>query len=633
MRRQIPLLILFAVSRFACSASGQSGKPTQGTTGGGGLNLASGGTGSLQLGGSNGLSLGGDTTTTGGMSDLPPPWQYYAEGDSFGFKDSTLGDDVRGAFPATETATGAPKLLYPLPGSMHPMNLGDITFQWLRGRSTDSLFRIDVEADKKSFKLYVPCADSGSTAPEACIYKLPESEWLDLGARFKGGSIKVSVASAAAGAKDTAKSAPATLAFSPEPVLGGLYYWSQTKSGIMRATFGSKRAELFIAPRSPTNDYACAGCHSVSRDGKVIAFAAQADRDFPGMGIQVAPTSAPDQPMVRPTKGISPSGAGYPRTPGREEPQDQFGQSVALNRDGSVAAVNGARFDGQPPGEEWFELRDARTGMPLMNAGKPAQWIIGDPLFGPNQLPILPEWSADGKNIAATLMNRQNGCGWTMFSCAGTIVTIPVTGSTIGAVRPLVTPSASDPMFHFYPSWSPDGKYIAFASAPVGNPKGSSDNHNAVLRVVPSSGGPYPCPGPKCYELTNGTRYTVADAVAGAGKGSTWPKFTPFSQAAGNIMFVSFTSRIDYGVLSKERAQLWMFAIDVSKLGSGEDASYAPIWLPHQEIEDQNFTPYWTEILPCNVDADGGCQGCVGSERCVVDHDNQCQCSVTTIVK
>jgi hypothetical protein len=187
-------------------------------------------------------------------------------------------------------------------------------------------------------------------------------------------------------------------------------------------------------------------------------------------------------------------------------------------------------------------------------------------------------------------------------------------------------------MFHFYPSWSPDGKYLAFASAPTAADVSSSDNQNAVLRLVPSSGGPHACPGPSCYELTNGTRYDVAAAMAGQGQGSTWPKFTPFSQAGGKIMFVSFTSRIDYGVLSRGRAQLWMFAIDTSKLGSG-DPSFAPIWLPHQDLTDQNFTPYWTEVLPCDVDADGGCMGCVGSERCVVDQNNRCECRTVSVVK
>jgi hypothetical protein len=139
------------------------------------------------------------------------------------------------------------------------------------------------------------------------------------------------------------------------------------------------------------------------------------------MGIQSAPTDNVTQPFVRPTLGVSPAGVGYPRTAGQLEAQDHFGNNVALSPDGSIAAVNGASF-GSPPGEEYFELRDTKSGATLTigsgDAGpaKLAQWIIGDPLFGANQLPILPEWAPDGKSIVVALMNRASGCGWSFFS-------------------------------------------------------------------------------------------------------------------------------------------------------------------------------------------------------------------------
>ena len=150
--------------------------------------------------------------------------------------------------------------------------------------------------------------------------------------------------------------------------------------------------------------------------------------------------------------------------------------------------------------------------------------------------------------------------------------------------------------------------------------------------MVPSTGGPYDCPGPSCYELTNGTQYSVAQALT-MGKHSTWPKFTPFAQGANkNLMFISFTSQIDYGVQVTKRSQLWMFAVDTSKLGTS-DPSYAPIWLPYQDISDSSFTPYWTETLPCTSDPKGGCKGCVDGEECLVDDMNNCKCGTTSDIK
>jgi hypothetical protein len=120
---------------------------------------------------------------------------------------------------------------------------------------------------------------------------------------------------------------------------------------------------------------------------------------------------------------------------------------------------------------------------------------------------------------------------------------------------------------------------------------------------------------------------------------STWPKFTPFAQGADhNLMFISFTSRVPYGYLGMQAedagaspTQLWMFGIDVAQLGQG-DPSFAPIWLPYQELTDGSLTPYWTEVLPCSADANGGCKGCAGGEQCLVDAaKNTCECA--TVVK
>src|SRR5262249_55595331 len=119
----------------------------------------------------------------------------------------------------------------------------------------------------------------------------------------------------------------------------------------------------------------------------------------------------------------------------------------------------------------------------------------------------------------------------------------------------------------------------------------SLSNYNGVIRLVRSTGGPYSCPGAGCIELTLGTQYTPEAAFAGMGMGSAWPKFTPFAQGMNNdIMFISFTSRIDYGFLATgglaKGSQIWMFAVDLSKIDQGLDPSYAPIWLPYQDYSD-----------------------------------------------
>src|SRR5262249_21999476 len=146
---------------------------------------------------------------------------------------------------------------------------------------------------------------------------------------------------------------------------------------------------------------------------------------------------------------------------------------------------------------------------------------------------------------------------------------------------------------NFYPTWSPDGKWVAFASAPVGSPGGSFNQEKARLRLVASDGG-------KVYELAKTTQ--------GSGHTSTWPKFAPFVQRQGTLLFITFNSKIDYGFFLKNDSlavdqrtpQLWMVGIDTEKLGAS-DASYAPMWLPMQDVTQNNHLGYWAEKIPCSA--------------------------------
>jgi hypothetical protein len=101
--------------------------------------------------------------------------------------------------------------------------------------------------------------------------------------------------------------------------------------------------------------------------------------------------------------------------------------------------------------------------------------------------------------------------------------------------------------------------------------------------------------------------YELGRATQGAGNTVSWPKFTPFSQLGGQLLFVTYSSNADYGfvVRGKSTPQLWMAAIDLRRLAAG-DPSWAPVWLPFQEPDQNNHLPFWTEALGCAGDADCG---------------------------
>ena len=606
-----------AASVGACSAKGSS-------VGGGGTTSGSGG-GSTE--GAGGIALntdggptgagGGDTSETAWPDWLDPPWRSYpANTDGVqSWKETGIPDNESQLYSGAPGAGSAPEIIYPLNGSMHPRNLTDIEIQWSKAVSGNTHARIEAAAqDGSMYRFYYTCTTPG------CAVEVPASEWYYLGLTHAGQSMTLTVQETDGAGGPVYTSAPITIFFSPDAVLGVLYYWAAANWGIYRAQFGSRGSVPFIGPSTPENSFRCAACHSVSRDGSTIAFAVSQDQGEGTAAIQIAPTNAPAQPFIRPAgpgatpftdPGVTHNGAVT------QGPLDHFGHNVALSPDGSVAAINGI----DPPGTWpiWLELRDSHTGASLHKVN------IGDSPFSPGTLAILPEYSPDGTRLVATLTDSGvDGCSWSYSTCTGGLVIVDVNGNHINSVTPLTTPAAGT--VHYYGSWSPAGDYIAFVSAAGTTPSTKCDMiDTGTLYLVPSTGGPYTCPSASCWELTQGGQSFVS-VPSMAGPHTTIPKFAPFSQGpTGNISFITFTTSIRYGWRTEGRSQIWMFGLDTSRLPG--DPSFAPIWLPYQEYDDGSLAAFWAEIAPCASDTAGGCSGCRPGEECKFNQNNECYCS------
>src|SRR5438045_4651645 len=91
---------------LACSESNEA-RPVAAGAGGASISTVGGGagTGIIGVGGAGGSTIG-----AGGARDpmLPPPWQYYARGSEFGFKDPSLPNGVKDLFGGAVDASGAP---------------------------------------------------------------------------------------------------------------------------------------------------------------------------------------------------------------------------------------------------------------------------------------------------------------------------------------------------------------------------------------------------------------------------------------------------------------------------------------------------------------------------------------------
>jgi hypothetical protein len=466
-----------------------------------------------------------------------------------------------------------PTLVYPLDGSVHPTNLTTITFQFRRGDQTQRWFDIRLStvsgSTPRSYDFITRCypPPSASTAQDdRCVYDIPADLWRSIAEDHAGQALRVSVGSMQTAAGPVHRSPDTTISFSESAISGGFYYWSTALGGTYRLPFGATQAVPWIAPGTESNPSACGGCHAVSRDGSVIAFTSDAAAGY----LQVSDAADPTH------KRIASEGA-------------RNSSMLALNRDGSRVLT---AFDGR------LTLRDTESDSVLAEAD--------ESLFGEGRTAYFPEFSADDREIAVTVSDAPDSF-WSVIT--GEIAILPIAGDEFG--EPRVIASTPDEV-HFYPSWSPNGEWVLFASAPIFSL--SYDQPNARLRVVHRDGGPI-------YDLLNATQ--------GVGNTSTLPKFAPFIQADGSMVF-TFNSKVDYGFLLDNSAQplpelrlpqLWLSFFDPERIDDEEDPSSPPVWLPFQSIDQRNHLGLWTERVSCG-EGNEQVSVCGPDELCI---DNSCR--------
>jgi hypothetical protein len=404
----------------------------------------------------------------------------------------------------------------------------------------------------RRYELTVPCVPPPPIPlppPEtACTYPIPRRAWTALAVENAGGTVELTIDAADPSAGTLTSSPPVRVAFTPAPLGGGVYYFSDPPRGILRGQLGGGRAQPFIVPGSAGNRFACGSCHALTRDGRTIAFAAEQVGH-----LTVSRTADPARPLIAPPEPPRPDAATMTLSPDGTRVLVSHGDG---SRDGLVVVRDTA------DGREVARLDPAVLGLP--------QGKI-----------YFPDWSPDGSEIVATAATTSER-PWSVND--GSLIVFPYDGGRFGAARVLVPGDGAS--FHFYPSFSPDGAWIAFTSAPA--PGKSYANPQGRLRLVARAGGAV---------------HDLANALHEPGRTAGWPRFVPIAQGCRSLYFVTFNSNIDYGVLldnglaPRPLPQLWLAAIDVRKLPA--DPSSAPVWLPFQDPRQLNVLPTWVEHLVC----------------------------------
>jgi hypothetical protein len=306
--------------------------------------------------------------------------------------------------------------------------------------------------------------------------------------------------------------------------------------------------------------------------------------------------------------------------------------------------------------------------------------------------PTMPDWSPDGTQVlyvdtVAPGTTPAGGPAWfgnhndDAHVFGGSIWSAPYMGmGTFGTPTVIIQSSGDN---NYYPSFSPDGKFIVYNHVPLQGskasiaactmpgagsntggscPNDSFSNPKARMMLLPTGSNM-----PVDLEQANGS-----PAASPVDTSNSWPKWSPFVQTyKGNaLLWITFSSTRDYGLHVRNHTMvggqpqiqcypsdtpetypntshgavfdpncqspnIWMAAINLTKAGevtTTGDSSYPAFWLPYQAIVDNmgnpthNHAAQWVQTvvtMPPPPPPDGG--ACIpGGGNCTANPNGCC---------
>ncbi len=443
-------------------------------------------------------------------------------------------------FGGAQAGGPALTLIYPQSGVIVPPNMGSLEFQYMPDAS-QNLFELTITGSALQLAVYFPC----TALATGCVWTPTAQEWNILAT---AGRNDAPMTYALRGLDQTSPSPVAgtsgtnSLQFAADDLVGGIYYWAASAGAIMRYDFGHPGSAETYLKVSQTTGLECVGCHALSRDGSQIAVGL----DIPG------PAALEDYTVATTTRDWTTNTGGIPGFP----------------------SANGANFFSFSPDNARI-VSSGGTNLVVRSAtdGTGMTTIV--------QNATMPDWSPDGLNVVFSRPGQAT-VGSNPGVSEGSIVAVDA--ATWGTQRVLVAGGNADN--NYYPSWSPDGAWIAFNKTANSD---SYDQPDARVWVVSASGGA-----------------PIQLATASPTGGDSWPKWStePHAYVSGTIFWLTFSSRRAYGLRGDMDSQIWMVGIDPARAAAGMDPSFAAFWFPFQDFTSGNHIAQWVEkidrqMCPC----------------------------------
>ena len=470
----------------------------------------------------------------------------------------------QGATLATDPSK-TPSIEYPLDKAVAPLNIPSVDSQWTVAQN--DLFHLTWTSKHMAIELYTLAADA----------QFDDPTWLNVAASASGDAVTIDVEGLLQSAPATKyASAPVTLTMSKDTIDNtAIYWWASSQGNLITQTFGQTGAPSVVKSN-------CTSCHSVARSGSRIGYSRCVGGDcgqiYTGFMKYDATNKVWNDTVNADNKALSGSyttfsPVGYPFVDDK--------QSVAL------VATSACHLTMVDP--------DTGAAVPS-NVDVVSTHQNGNP----GRCGTMPDWAPDGKSVV--FASTPNAGQWidvsnsaiAMMSYSYANSTHTFGEPTMIVPGPLTLASGTYDNF-FFPSFTPDGSYVVFDAARAAwrNFTVAASPGERLVMTNPT--------GAWTTELVNLNGNTDLDI--------TWPHWAPTNST--DYYWVVFSTERDYGhKLTKANTapacvangvqqckQIWISAISKSTLAAKsppDDPSFAPMWMPGQDIGADNISPYWT---------------------------------------
>jgi hypothetical protein len=456
--------------------------------------------------------------------------------------DPGLPDTLPGQFEsATETPGLAPTIQYPADKVLVSPNIGTFDVHWTTANT--NVFQLRMHNEFIDVRRYT----TGLTPPtnEQFWTAFAPSEWFPIAST----KTQLKLELAAMSTNDPTKKGTAgtqQVDVTNENIRGGIYYWTTTDpASILRYDVEKPEvppSKLFEPGAEPGGNGTCHGCHALSKDGTKLAMTLDGGN---GRGVSVNVANRALDVAVS---------------------NDMRWNFATFTPDATklLTVYGGA-----------MTIRDTNGGAPLGTIPNNAGKLATHPELSPDGTLLVNAECVGGSNDAF-----RTGCGLVIrpFDAAA---------NTAGAIKPLVV-AGTDGFNSFYPSFSPDGKWVAFSRS--ASTEDAYDATSAETWVIKADGTAPPI------------KLAAAD-LGQTNRTNSWPRWVPFGQTFGPnnepLYYLTFSSMRKYGVRLPNggRPQIWMTPFFPARAELGQDPSGPSFRLPFQSVANGNHIAQWTQAV------------------------------------